>query len=429
MASKEEKREDTGKDDVIRVTTGVQKVAEAKADADADDKEKAKTDDGLAASGAKSPRKTRRLNLLDFQHLAPWKRAMVLKWSFGLLILGIVYLAFALWSMAGSSAEGKSYWWNPNSEHVQENLADAEQRATAENAVRVRVGTYVENIRSIDIKSSNTNVTMLIWFRWDGSPDLDMADNYSIYHGLIQSTERLRDDRVGDTNYQLIRINVDVNGPYTTALFPLDSQQVKVFVESSYKAREVIFVPDTENSTINSSLQIAGYKITNTEWSLAAHQYSTTEADPSVTEPPITSEYVTAITFQRDGFGLYFKCFIAMYGTTLWVLIMLYICGHHRVDPLGMIPGALFGTVSNIMVGAALLPDALDLGLLEFVNVWGILTILATAVVIIQINNIRSEYGRKDEPFAGFFGRVMFYVIAVMTIAGNLVLPLVAAAL
>jgi hypothetical protein len=146
-------------------------------------------------------------------------------------------------------------------------------------------------------------------------------------------------------------------------------------------------------------------------------------ATPPVTSAPVTSEFVTALTFRRNGLGLYFKCFIAMYGTTLWVLIMLYICGHHRVDPLGMIPGALFGTVSNIMVGAALLPDALDMGLLEFVNVWGILTILATAVVIIQVNNIRSQYGRKDEPFAGFIGRVMFYIIAVIAIAGNILLP------
>lgn len=414
-----DEKDGNGADDVPREMSGVRRIPD----------EGEHKDDNLAASGAKTAHKRRRLNLLDFRGLAPWKRAMVLKWGFGLLVLGIVYLCFAISSMAGSSATGKSYWWNPNSEHVQATIEEANQRATEGGATHVRVGTYVENVRSIDIKSSNTNVTMLVWFRWDGSPDLNMIDNFSIYHGLIQSTDVLRNEHDGTTNYQLIRINVDVNGSFTTALFPLDSQQVKIFVESSYKAREVIFVPDTENSTVNSALSIAGYRLIDTQWNLAAHKYSTTESDPTISEPPITSEYVTVVTFQRDGFGLYFKCFIAMYGTTLWVLIMLYICGHHRVDPLGMIPGALFGTVSNIMVGAALLPDALDLGLLEFVNVWGILTILATAVVIIQINNIRSEYGRRDEPFAGFFGRVMFYVITVVTIVGNVLLPVIASLL
>jgi hypothetical protein len=91
-----------------------------------------------------------------------------------------------------------------------------------------------------------------------------------------------------------------------------------------------------------------------------------------------------------------------------------------------MIPGALFGTVSNIMVGAALLPDALDLGLLEFVNIWGILTIVMVAVYIIQINNIRSEYGRRDEAFSKFFGRAMFYIALVFALSGNIALPLVA---
>lgn len=87
-----------------------------------------------------------------------------------------------------------------------------------------------------------------------------------------------------------------------------------------------------------------------------------------------------------------------------------------------MIPAALFGTVSNIMVGANLLPDALEVGLLEYVNIWGIFTILAVTISVINVNRIRSKF--EDRDFAKFFGRVMFYSIITLTLLGHVLMPL-----
>ncbi|MCH3943348.1 MAG: hypothetical protein LKE37_06740 [Atopobiaceae bacterium] len=424
MADKDAPKKAQDDDAVKKETTtlGVKELPDDPKDSK-DAKGTAPANDGLAASGAQTPHKRRRLSVLDFKDLPPWKRAVTIKWAVALIVVGVVFLTMACVTMRNSALTNRSKWWDPNEEWVQTYNKRAESLADQYGATHVKTGTYVENIRSVDIKNWKTNVTLLVWFRWDGADDLDMVDNFNIYRGIIQTKDILSETHENGVNYQLVRVNVDVNNQLGTALFPVDTQQVRIFVESEYKAERVILDPDVENSTVNSSLSIAGYEITNTEWGEAAHVYNSSQGDPTVTSAPVTSEFVTALTFRRNGLGLYFKCFIAMYGTTLWVLIMLYICGHHRVDPLGMIPGALFGTVSNIMVGAALLPDALDMGLLEFVNVWGILTILATAVVIIQVNNIRSQYGRKDEPFAGFIGRVMFYIIAVIAIAGNILLP------
>ncbi|MEA5004760.1 MAG: hypothetical protein VB081_14830, partial [Christensenella sp.] len=93
-------------------------------------------------------------------------------------------------------------------------------------------------------------------------------------------------------------------------------------------------------------------------------------------------------------------------------------------DPLSMIPAALFGTVANIMVGANLLPDALQAGLLEYVNVWGIMMILMGAMAIININRIRKKY--EDRDFSKHYGRVLFYTILILVLAGNLLMPICA---
>ncbi|MEG0565727.1 MAG: hypothetical protein RR590_05845, partial [Hungatella sp.] len=207
-----------------------------------------------------------------------------------------------------------------------------------------------------------------------------------------------------------------------TRRFPLDSQQLKMYLESSYPVTKVVFLPDTENSKLNTNLNISGYGVRRYTNGVINFQYDGTHGDPELTEAVYTSEFVTALEINRDSWGTYVKCFIALLGTTIWVLITLFINTYHRIDPLGMLPAALFGTVSNIMVGANLLPDALEIGLLEYVNFWGIFTILAVAFSVININRIRNKY--EDKEFAGAFGRLMFWTILILILAGHILLPI-----
>lgn len=89
-----------------------------------------------------------------------------------------------------------------------------------------------------------------------------------------------------------------------------------------------------------------------------------------------------------------------------------------------MIPAALFGTVTNITVGASLLPDTLSLGLLEFVNTWGVLTIIAGTITVINVNHIRKKW--EDRAYAKKYGRVMSALIMFFTVPGHIIMPLAA---
>ena len=372
------------------------------------------------------PATAKHLTWRDIKDLEPWKRAMFWRWFIIILVFCLAYLGFVCTQLVKAGENEQSDWYTSHQVSEEYNTL-ANERAEENNSVKVTTGTYVETVNAVNIKESSYTLTMKLWFRWDGNDDLDMANNFTVYRGKINTKETLVDLTEGETRYQLLRVNVTVNQVYSTERFPLESHQLNTIVESEYPAVKVILVTDPQDPTqFNTKLPIAGYRVTGGVWGVSSYIEKSTHDDPSLVEAPVTSEYVTAINIERDGFGLFFKCFIAMYGTTIWVLIMLYICGHHRVDPLGMIPGALFGTVSNIMVGAALLPDALSLGLLEYTNIWGVLTIVICAVVIIQINNIRSEHGRKDENYARLFGRAMFWLVTPIVVIGNFLLPIVA---
>ena len=75
------------------------------------------------------------------------------------------------------------------------------------------------------------------------------------------------------------------------------------------------------------------------------------------------------------------------------------------------------------MVGANLLPDALTAGLVEYVNIWGIVNILAFSMFIISINSIRSRF--ESVQFSRVYGLIMFIAAAVVSVLGNILLPLV----
>lgn len=288
------------------------------------------------------------------------------------------------------------------------------------DAQKVTVGTYVDNLRNIDIKNSEYRVNLLIWFDWEGDPDLDPASHFRIYKGAVNDKFIMEEIHDGKTNYQLVSINVTISKNYHTKRFPLESHQFRFYVESTRPIQEVVFQADEKNSGFNEHLTITGFKFIRSGIGNTAYNYDSTHGDPRLVDTEMSSEVVSAFEIKRVDFGLYFKCFVALYATLIWVMISLYICTYHHVDPLGMLPGALFGAVGNIVIGTNLLPEATSTGLLEYGNIWGALMILAATFAIISINRVRKL---KDAEYSQLYGRFLFYLICGFMILGEVLLP------
>lgn len=352
-----------------------------------------------------------------------WKGWQKKRLGLGLLFLiglGFLFLLYAAHDLYTDKKNEESYW---NYYLAEDSENKEEIEAISKDAVPVTCGTYVETLKEISLKNSYFRVVAKIWFKWDASQDLDMIHNFEVYNGTMNKLEVL-DDKVYDgIHYQCARMDVSVFKSFWTKRFPLESHQMRFYIEPLYRVQKVKLLADSD-SGINPSVSIAGYELERTSTAIFNQKYDSRYGDDTISGDLITSEYLCQMEFNRTGFGLYLKCFIALFGTSLWVFITLFLCTYHRIDPLSMIPAALFGTVSNIMVGANLLPDALDIGLLEYVNTWGVFTILAGAVVIININRIRTKY--QDHEFAGKFGRIMFYALLTLIVAGHVIMPVCA---
>lgn len=357
---------------------------------------------------------------LRFKEIKAWQKKRLYLTLILFLGVSLSFLAYAVVSLYQDKRNEDKYW---NEYLTMEPALQEKIDGYSTEASFVEIGTYIENLKEINLKNNSFTLDYLIWFNWEGNPDLDMANNFRIYKGNITKKEIVEDYHEGNVNYQLVRITVTVSKVFWTPRFPLESHQLRIYVEANHPVDDIVFVKD-EGSSVNPNINIAGYDTTRIDSAVVANEYINNNGDPRIKNAVIKSEYVTQLEIARSDMGIYLKCFIALFGTSVWVFIVLYINTKHRVDPLSMIPAALFGTVSNIMVGANLLPDALQIGLLEYVNFWGILTILSVALTVINVNRIRNKY--EDREYASLYGEVMFGVILIVIIAGHILMPLAA---
>lgn len=303
--------------------------------------------------------------------------------------------------------------------------AEAEEIARKNGATEVTVGTYLENLKELDVKNSTFRAVWLVWFSWEDNDKIDFTDGqFFYYNGYINKISVIKDEttRTGG-HYQQLRVDVSISQAFHTPRFPLESHILRSYIEPTYDVSEVIFVKSDDTDGINQNINVYSYEIERTASSIKYIAYSDDHDDPSINDDStVLAEYMDEIEVNRSGVGLYVKCFIAIWGTTLWVLIMLFVATRHRVDVFSMIPATLFGAVGNIMIGANLLPEALNLGLLEYGNIWGIFIVLAGTVTITVLNRERNHW--HDNDFADKYGRFMFFSILALAIIGNIALPL-----
>ncbi len=358
---------------------------------------------------------------MKFRQLKSNQRKLVLFWFCFVVIIAFLFICSASVYLISDKTDDQKNW---DYYLTEADTYTTEETALSAKAVQVSTGMYIERLDSVDIKNSKYTVTFKCWFNWSGNQELDMENGFEIYEGTIKSIEKKDEYKEGANNYQLFEVTADISKEFSTKRFPLGSYQLRIYLKPVETIEHIVFIPDKDGSGVNTSLNASGFELRRFDNALFLYRCDANSYGAYYKNDGTEtySEFLTVIELNRNSIGLYLKCVIALIGTGIWALITLFLCAHHRVDSLGMMPAILIGTVTNLMIGANLVPDALHTGLLEFINIWGIYTVLISTVLIIAINRVRSN--PKCEDFAEFFGKIMFYTVMVTTIAGHLILPL-----
>ena len=110
---------------------------------------------------------------MKFGELKSWQKKRLLFSFLTYVIVIVVFLAYASVTMYTDKKAEDDYWVS-----MLQTPKDIEERAAQfdQNATRVQVGTYVENLKEVNLKTSSFRMVVLIWFKWEGNDNLDMAN-------------------------------------------------------------------------------------------------------------------------------------------------------------------------------------------------------------------------------------------------------------
>lgn len=101
---------------------------------------------------------------MKFGELKSWQKKRLLFSFLTYVIVIVVFLAYASVTMYTDKKAEDDYWVS-----MLQTPKDIEERAAQfdQNATRVQVGTYVENLKEVNLKTSSFRMVVLIWFKWE----------------------------------------------------------------------------------------------------------------------------------------------------------------------------------------------------------------------------------------------------------------------
>ncbi|MEI8316798.1 MAG: hypothetical protein WCH79_02555 [Planctomycetia bacterium] len=256
-----------------------------------------------------------------------------------------------------------------------------------DRARRVTIGFYLESMDEISLHDSHWRGVLDIWCRWKddpdapGGPDFDPFEHLIVVNGTIADRRTLREIHSDGEHYVLNRCSLECTKAFQVVNFPLDRHLILAsFENSDHTRQELLFAADQESSAVSRRVAMSAYRIVGFQALENPHSYQTSRGLPgaSPAEHEIFSQPRFAIIIERDGWGLFFKMFQALFVAVAVALLACFIKPTH-VDPrFGLGVGALFAAVANTYLVGSYVPETSAFSLADVVNMLGIGTILVS---------------------------------------------------
>ena len=157
----------------------------------------------------------------------------------------------------------------------------------------VSIGLYGINIYNLDLKSSTYSMTAYMWLRWKGDYDpvetldfINLVQNVNFTKKTLLATPTVLSN---GEKYQVIRLDGSFYQPFNVTRYPLDKQQLSLYIENSTDTSDKIFyVPDLASTSYDIALIVPGWETKGLEIKSYLHDYGTDFGETGV---PLGSKY------------------------------------------------------------------------------------------------------------------------------------------
>lgn len=253
--------------------------------------------------------------------------------------------------------------------------------AAAQQPQRVTVGTFVNNIYGLDLKTGSFSADFYLWFRWKGTL---APDAFEIMNGTETTKEKVYSSTVKGEHYTVYRCQSRLTGSFDFRAYPLDRHELRVEVEdSAHNARELVYDVDQQNSKRRPDLQISGWTLGALRCEATRWVYPTNYGDPAL--PPDYQEPYSrlriSLPIHHAGVGVYLKTFLALFISAAIAFLSVFLPASAVDGRLGLAVAAVFGAVSSQVLTAQNLPETPDFTLSDKLHVIAYFFIFLTLAV------------------------------------------------
>jgi len=267
------------------------------------------------------------------------------------------------------------------------------------SARRVSLGLYAVNAYDLDARSNTFYFSGYLWVRWSGDEDptkgLEFAN--SVQDWDFTQLALSEQPMVLDNGEKLMqyRIQGRFYEPFDLGAYPLDHQQLSILIEDSLQtANDVVYVPDAEQTGLDASLSIPGWKVSGLTTATLLHDYGTSFGDPSAApEPYAALRFSIELDRSRNMFIWKLMLPLVLVLATNWLALLL----HPRLIEVrtAMPATALLTTVFLQQSSMAGLPEVSELVLMDLMYV------IAYALIVVTFAHIVWDNSRMREEDPG----------------------------
>src|SRR5882757_7042983 len=170
---------------------------------------------------------------------------------------------------------------------------------------QARMGIYLAGVHGLDFAAGRYSADFWLWSTI-GSDRFSPVETAYIVNEADKSPEPTQTIRSANRRWDQRRIRADLWADWNVAGFPFDRQVLTIAVEESFAtADELAYVADRENSGIDPTMTIPGWRILGWDIASTVHEDATNFGNPAKPDADRSSRLVFRLTIERDGLPLF----------------------------------------------------------------------------------------------------------------------------
>jgi len=278
-------------------------------------------------------------------------------------------------------------------------------------------GVFINRIDNFDVKTGVAEVDFWYWVVCDG--EAPTLQNLELSNGKLEPAGEVITQKRDGKHYISRRYIAQAKCAIDMKRFPFDRQQLRLsFEDSELTGDQMVFLPDTVNSGIDSSFRMNEWEVKGIDYSVDSHHYSSSFGylDIPTGQGSDYSQFNVMITLQRRG-GFWQKAFKYFWAVVVSVIVGLFSLLIRVCDldgRFGMAVGALFANVGCSFLLSDKLPESPGVSLAEwvsYISLGFIMLFLVESILSLAIYNSGHEKFSKRLDHGVFFASLIIYSV------------------